>query len=175
LLFVIDDLAASERKPLYLRGLKPHILREVRLRFPTTLDDAIVIAEQLDMVGGTSMSSAPPRVAAREGAGQRTAAARPPYRRARPQGAAMHVVGAGHAAPGLGREVPEAMPAARARPGAVVAGVRPPHRRAPPARQARAPVDGNRDRLRREGRCFQCEQLGHLARDCPGNAPRRRE
>ena len=174
LLFVIDDLAASERKPLYLRGLKPHILREVRLRFPNTLDDTIVIAEQLDTVGATTPSTAP-RAAVKTGAGQRNASARPPYRYARPAGAAVHAAGAGHDAPGLGRDVPEAMPAARARPGAGVAGVRPPQRRAPVGLQARGPANNNRERLRREGRCFRCEQVGHISRDCPGNAPRRRE
>ena len=76
LLFVTDDLAPSERKPLYLRGLKPHILREVRLRFPSTLDDAILIAEQVDTVGGTSMATGPSRTAARVGAGQRNVPAR---------------------------------------------------------------------------------------------------
>ena len=87
----------------------------------------------------------------------------------------MHVVGARHEGPGLELVVPEAMPAARGRPGAVVAGVRPAQRRGPGGPRARPPVDGNRERLRREGRCFSCEQLGHLAKDCPGNASRRRE
>ena len=174
LLFVIDDLAASERKPLYLRGLKPHILREVRLRFPHTLDDTIVIAEQLDTVAATSPSTAR-RADVKTGAGQRNAGARPPYRYARPAGAAVHAAGARHNAPGLGRDVPEVMPAARARSGAGVAGVRPPQRRAPVGLQARGPTNGNRERLRREGRCFRCEQVGHISRDCPGNAPRRRE
>ena len=175
LLFVTDDLAPSERKPLYLRGLKPHILREVRLRFPSTLDDAILIAEQVDTVGGTSSATGPARMAARVGAGQRNSPARSPFRRAKPQGASMHVVGARHEGSGLELVVPDAMPAAKARTGAVVAGVRPAQRRGPGGPRAKAPGDGNRERLRREGRCFQCEQLGHIAKDCPGNAPRRRE
>ena len=51
LCFAIDDLSVAEKKTLYHRGLKAHILKDVRLRFPKTLEEAIVIAESIDVVG----------------------------------------------------------------------------------------------------------------------------
>ena len=89
-------------------------------------------------------------MAARGGAGQRNSPARSPFRRAKPQGASMHVVGARHEGSGLELVVPDAMPAAKARTDAVVAGVRPAQRRGPGGPRAKAPGDGNRERLRRE-------------------------
>jgi hypothetical protein len=178
LTFAIDDLSAPEAWALYHRGLKPYILKEVRLRFPKTLDESIVLAEHLDAVSGSSTGTGQPRAAARVAAGARTPGPRAPYGRARPPGAAMYAAGAGYAPQELGYGAPELAPAAplpRARPGAVVAGVRPAQRRVPMGPRPRAPAEGPRDRLRREGRCFLCEQLGHLARECPENAPRRRE
>ena len=118
------------------------------------------------------------RGAARAPMGVRTAGQRAPLGRGRPGGAAMYAAGAGYGAHELGQGAPELVPAApppRARPDAVVAGVCPAQRRGPQGPQPRAPAEGLRDRLRREGRCLLCEQLGHVARECPENAPRRRE
>ena len=76
---------------------------------------------------------------------------RPFIRRARQKGARLNMVEAGEVR--RGGE-------------AAVAAVRPPPRRPQNAdRRAAAhkPAADDRDRLRREGRCFTCRQTGHLA------------
>ena len=167
LCFSIDDLSVAEKTTLYHRGLKAHILKDVRLRFPKTLEEAILIAESVDVVGGAPTMARPVRT----GTGGRGAPVRRPFQRGRGAGAALHAAGVG-AAPGA-----PAARAVRARPVAARPGVPPAVlavRRAPPAHGRGRAVDGRREQLRREGRCFTCEQVGHLARDCQGNVPRRR-
>jgi len=48
-----------------------------------------------------------------------------------------------------------------------------PRTRGPPRTAAplRKLTDGDRDRLRKEGRCFACRRLGHLAKDCNQQPP----
>ena len=90
LCFSIDDLSAAEKRTLYFRGLKAHILKDVRLRFPKTLEEAIVIAESVDVVGTTTFDR-PVRV----GTGGRGAPGRRPFQRGRGGGAALHAAGVG--------------------------------------------------------------------------------
>ena len=61
LCFAIDDLSVAEKTTLYHRGLKAHILKDVRLRFPKTLEEAILIAESVDVVGGAPTMARPVR------------------------------------------------------------------------------------------------------------------
>jgi hypothetical protein len=46
----IDEITESEMLDRFVRGLKPHVQREVELRDPTTLDDAVRIAERVDAI-----------------------------------------------------------------------------------------------------------------------------
>ena len=97
LTFAIDDLSDAEKSTLYHRGLKSHILKDVKLRFPKSLEESIIIAESVDVVGGTATST---RTGFRSGG---TGAVRPPYRRGRGSGASLHAVCAeqGHITPML--------------------------------------------------------------------------
>lgn len=46
----IDGITESEMLDRFVRGLKPHVQREVELRDPTTLDEAVRIAERVDAI-----------------------------------------------------------------------------------------------------------------------------
>ena len=166
LIFVLDDLGVSEAKTLYLRGLKPPVLKEVRVRFPKTVEEAIVIAEQIDMVQGASMPASFPGTGNRPASRARMTGGGPRARGYRPAGAGVHAAGA------VQVNAQGAQPR-RARAGANAAGMQPQQRRAG-AQRPRTDQDAQRERLRREGKCFSCEQTGHISRDCPGNAQRRR-
>ena len=169
--FAIDDLAPAEAKTLYEKGLKRDIWKDVRLRFPKTLEEVIAFAEQIDGVSTGGNTQVRP-VAYTAGTPAGIAGRRYFARRggARPQGARLNAVVAAHP-PG---PAPVAPPPGRQ---PMLAAFRPPPRRAAAvARPPAAPGHGmDRERLRRENRCFLCAQVGHLARDCPtqGNGPRR--
>ena len=167
LIFVLDDLGTSEAKTLYLRGLKPPILKEVCVRFPNTVEEAIVIAEQMErMVQGASMPAPFPGTGGRPASRAWMTGGGPGSRRFRPAGAVVHAAGAGQV------NAQGAQPGG-ARAGANAAGVQPQQRRAGGPRP-RTDLDAQRERLKREGKCFSYEQTGHISRDCPGNAQRRR-
>ena len=159
--FILDDLSEKEALSLYERGLQPRIMQEIYLKDPANLEEMISMAEKVDALrpGVGHASSSRPAVPATT---TRTAGRR--FVRRAP-GARLNVVQA--VGPLVG-EPPAVFP---------VAAVRPPPRR--PPRGPRPPANGplpvvDLDRLRREGRCFSCQQTGHLARDCPqGNGPRR--
>ena len=169
--FVLDDLSPAEAKSLYERGLKPKVWDEICLHFPKTLEETIALAEQADAVKPSVGQGGPARPTIRSNPAGRTVNNRFFARRARPQGARMNVMDAGGNRPVV---APVGPPVPRV--GAAMAAVRPVPRR--PQAAGRQPA-GNapaipRDRLRREGRCFLCTQVGHLARDCPQeNGPRR--
>ena len=52
----IDGITESEMLDRFVRGLKPHVQREVELRDPTTLDEAVRIAERVDAIDFRSRS-----------------------------------------------------------------------------------------------------------------------
>ena len=92
LCFAIDDLSVAEKKTLYYRGLRAHILKDVRLRFPKTFEEAIMIAESVKVVGTTTFDRP-----VRTGTGERGATGRRPFQRGRGAGAALHAAGVGAA------------------------------------------------------------------------------
>ncbi|GBG88932.1 hypothetical protein CBR_g48543 [Chara braunii] len=46
-----SDMSESDRVYLFMRGLKPHLFREVRLKAPTSFDLAVELADRLDQLG----------------------------------------------------------------------------------------------------------------------------
>ena len=62
LTFAIHDLSAAEAKTLYEKGPKRDIWNDIRLRFPTTLEEVITLAEQIDAVAGGNAAQIRPGV-----------------------------------------------------------------------------------------------------------------
>ena len=52
--FASNDFAVAEKTSLFHRRLKADILKDNRLRFSKTLDESMVIAESIDVVGGSA-------------------------------------------------------------------------------------------------------------------------
>ena len=63
LLLQIPDMAKEEQLDRFIRGLKLHLRKEVIVKAPTTLDEAIRLAERIDSIrftpNGHSSPSAP--------------------------------------------------------------------------------------------------------------------
>jgi hypothetical protein len=140
--FLVDDLGTAEAFTLYQRGLKASIAKDVKLRFPTTLEEMIVLAERLDAIIGASPRD--PKVGATgESLGKRQWGRRVPTRSASLNAA------------GTSQE------------GADVAAVK----RAPVNNggKGKKSFDDSEERMRlfKESLCFLCKKPGHVARDCP--------
>ena len=60
LLLKIPDMSIEEQLDRYIRGLKPAIRRELLLKAPTTLDDAVTLAERMDSIQRISVPPSAP-------------------------------------------------------------------------------------------------------------------
>jgi hypothetical protein len=146
LLLRIPDLSAGDAKHRYIQGLKPEIVREVEVKKPDTLRDAMALADTLDTVGQP--------VENRHGRPGREAFG---ARRAAAYGPAPMELGAFRAAPGryaapLPRRLPPA--AGPARPGG----------NRSPQRTRLTPEE--REHLIANGGCVYCRKMGHTVDQC---------
>ena len=133
-ILLVPDQSPTEQVHKFCRGLKPEAEREVRMRNPTTLEEAIRIATELDEAlnlhrrfRGGNLQAGPFR------GGNRTATD--------------------------SDVVPMELGAMQGR-------------RQPTRRKKRSADE--RRKLREEGRCFVCAQVGHLARDCTSRGQQER-
>jgi hypothetical protein len=55
----ISDLHSTEQLDRFVRGLKPHVRREVELRDPKTFDEATTIAERVDQISFAATRTKP--------------------------------------------------------------------------------------------------------------------
>ena len=154
--FHLADVSELEAYTLYERGLKPSVQDGIHHHFPQTLEETIAYAEQFDAKhlgsrGSFSYNPEPPRPS---GSGK------PRY---------------------FGKKSPAKLNAARieiptdSAEIAVAAMGKQKKKQGGDGRPSSSsgPPNPERQRLRKEGRCFKCEQTGHLIRDCPqGNGNR---
>ena len=152
--FHLADVLELEAYTLYERGLKPSVQDGIHHHFPQTLEETIAYAEQFDAKHlGSRGAFYHPESSRPSGSGKpRFFAKKSP---AKLNAAQVEVPNdtAETSIAAVGRQKKKQGG------GQLVTGSGPPN----PERQ----------RLRREGRCFKCEQTGHLIRDCPqGNGNR---
>ena len=55
----IPDLSEAEKLDRFLRGLKPRLQRELAIRDPRTMDEAVNMAERIDTVDFASQRCSP--------------------------------------------------------------------------------------------------------------------
>jgi hypothetical protein len=135
----IPDLAEAEMLDKFVTGLKPAILREIKLRKPIGFEATVAMAEELDQLERT--------LRATTGRPSGAFTERRPFGRFTgiPSGPVPMEIGALRIHPRSGGQRGAARP-------------QNPRTRMDPARQ---------QRLRQDGLCFHCEKPGHMARDCP--------
>ena len=157
LTFEIDNLAESEKFTLYERGLKGVIKTHLALARVTTLEDAIAVAESVDVAlhqpdGGVEKPAV--RTGGR-GGGRRLGALGAPI--------------ANHDPPQLAPEIKDEAIADLLELAALVRrGNRRPNPPGEPRPYApREMVPGARGRDMTRVRCYQCQQLGHIQWECP--------
>lgn len=162
----IPSITDDEKKDRFIRGLKPNLVREVRVRAPVTFEEAVTMSVRLDAIGW--------RASPRPGAPNNNGPVPMEL------GLTRHVTPAnsnGSAAAIRSSAPANAVNSEWARPSYrdVTAG----HINAVRARTSHSGIpsrpltprskltDRDRAELRRHGVCFKCRKAGHIARECP--------
>lgn len=153
---LIPAITDDEKKDRFIRGLKPKIMHDVKVKAPTTFEEAVQIAVRLDTLD-TWRPSGNPGAPTMNGRTQRSSGPMP-----------MEVdVNAITSTPAAVRSSVNAIGTTRPSYRDVVNG---------PSRPPRKPLtDREREECRRKGICFKCRQHGHVARECPESSNSRRQ
>lgn len=139
----IPDITEQEKLDRFVRGLKPRLQRELAIREPATLDDAIRMAERIDVLDFSWQQ-------------RNYRAASADSHRSRPEPME------------LGNIETKALAAIhRTRDDTHPRALQPSLESKPRAPYRKPLTDEDRERLRKAGACFKCRKTGHLARDCP--------
>lgn len=142
----IPHITDDEKKDRFIRGLKPKIMHDVKMRAPDSFDEAVRLAVRLDSLDIWRPSN--PRDHGRTGNSNPS--------RPEPMDLDVHAVTSTPAA-----LHPYVNAIIKSRPGTPTAfNSRPP----------RKPLtDREREDFRKKGICFKCRRSGHMARECPEN------
>jgi hypothetical protein len=139
----IPDITDQEKLDRFVRGLKPRLQRELAIREPATLDDAIRMAERIDVLD-FSWQQRSYRAASADN------------HRSRPEPMELGNIET-KALAAIHRTSDNTHPRA----------LQPSLESKPRAPYRKPLTDEDRQRLRNAGACFKCRKTGHLARDCP--------
>ena len=146
----IPTITDEEKKDRFIRGLKPKIMNELKVKSPATFDEAVQMAVRLDALGMWNPGDFPPLGTTGESSQDSSYDA--PYDISFD--------------PSADGPTPMDLSVIN-RPSAATCDPRP----APRTHL----TDREREEFRRKGICFKCRRPGHIARECPENtSPRRR-
>lgn len=142
---LIPTITDDEKKDRFIRGLKPKIMHDVKVKAPTTFDEAVQIAVRLDTLDAWRPSGAPSTMSGRNPKTNGTA----------PMDLDVNAIAFNPiAVRSSANAITESRPSYRD----VTRGSHPP----------RKPLtDREREDFKKRGICFKCRKPGHLARECP--------
>ena len=162
----IPTITDDEKKDRFIRGLKPNLVREIRVRAPATFEEAVTMAVRLDAIGwrasprpGVTTTNGPVPMElglTRHVLPSNTTGSAAAIRSSAPTNA----VNSEWARPSYCDVAAGNINAVRSRPS--TSGI--PSRPLTPRAKL---TDRDRAELRRRGVCFKCRKAGHIARDCP--------
>ena len=162
----IPTITEDEKKDRFIRGLKPSLMREVRVRAPPTFEEAVTMSVRLDAIGWHAMSR--PGGSTTNGPVPMELGLTRHVTSANPNGSAAAIrssptanaVNSEWARPSYRDVTTGNINVVRSRPSPSNTSSRP----LPPRSKL---TDRDRADLRRRGMCFKCRKAGHIARECP--------